>query len=60
MSLADFDAYREEHGVSLDDEEAVAALFAEWLSQTTGASGIYRIVEEHEEATGRFQPPDER
>jgi hypothetical protein len=35
-SPSDFDHFREQRGVSVDDEEAVAALFAEWLAQETG------------------------
>jgi len=35
-SLADFDHFLEERSGPADDEESVAALFAEWLAQETG------------------------
>jgi hypothetical protein len=59
VSLADLDAYREEQGVSLADDEAIAALFAEWLARITGATVRYRVVEEHEEGTERTYRPGE-
>lgn len=46
MSGHDFDHFREQRGVPVDDEEAVAALLAEWLAQETGQPIIGGPVDE--------------
>ena len=45
IDLSDFDRFREQRGVAADDEEAVAALFADWLAQQTGQAIVGRPLD---------------